>query len=69
MEFSSLNPYQNIEVIVSDSPQQLVLDLKAIRKPIKIMSIIPYGAKVAAFVMGDVTSSEIKKTKKNIKEK
>ena len=64
MEFSSLNPYQNLEVVISISPQDLVMDLKAIRTPVKIVAIVPYGNKFAAFIMGDVRKKEVKNNKK-----
>lgn len=68
--FSSLNPYDNLEVILSDSPQGLVDELKKIRTPIKIISIVQVGNKSAAYVMGDVRKKEIKKTKSSdIKDK
>lgn len=54
MDFTSLNPYESLEVIISDSPQQLVLDLKKITTPIKIVSIVQVGTKSAAYIMGDI---------------
>lgn len=70
MEFSSLNPYQSLEVITEDSPQGLVAALKAIRTPIKIVSIVAQGSKFSAFIMGDIRikKRDVKNTSKNLKE-
>ena len=59
MEFSSLNPYESLEVLTEDSPQLLVGALKQIRTPIKIVSIVASGTKFSAFIVGDI---RIKKT-------
>lgn len=53
VEFSSLNPYQNLEVVFGDSPQDLVLNLKKIITPIKIIAIVPVGLRQCAYIMGD----------------
>jgi hypothetical protein len=68
MEFSSLNPYQSLEVIQADSPQGLIDELKQIRVPIKIVAIVQVGNRSVAYVMGDVRKNEIKRrsTKKEI---
>lgn len=60
MDFDSLNPYESLVVIVADSPQDLVDELKKVRTPIKIVSIVQVGVKSAAYIMGDV---RIKKRK------
>lgn len=54
MDFDSLNPYESLVVIVADSPQDLVNQLKAIKTPIKIVAINQVGTKSAAYIMGDV---------------
>ena len=61
MEFDSLNPYQSLEVVVADSPQELVKLLTAIRTPIKIVQFVQVGTKAAAYIVGD---HRIKKPKK-----
>ena len=62
VNFSSLNPYESLEFITGDSPESLVLELKKIRTPIKIVAIVPYGTRHVAYVMGDVRKSDIKKS-------
>lgn len=64
MEFDSLNPYQTLQVIVEDDPEKLVAVLKSNPTPIKIVAIVPYGNKQAAYIMGDI---RIKKLKNKIK--
>jgi hypothetical protein len=61
--FSSLNPYESLEFISGDSPEELLKALKAVRTPIKLVAIVPYGTKHVAYVMGDVRKNEIKKFK------
>lgn len=63
IEFSSLNPYESLEVLVADSPQELVTMLKTIRTPIKIVNIVSYGSKQVAYIMGDVRPNEVKRAK------
>ncbi len=60
MEFSSLNPYQNLEVVIADSPQALVDELKKIKTPVKIIAINQVGNRSAAYIMGDVRKKEMK---------
>lgn len=64
IDFSSLNPYESLEVVVSDSPQGLVEVLKQIKTPIKIVAIVAYGNRHAAYILGDVTTSGPKKKTK-----
>jgi hypothetical protein len=52
--FSSVNPYESLEVVIADSPQELVQLLKTITTPIKIIAITPSGSRHAAYIMGDV---------------
>ena len=54
VEFSSLNPYDSLEVIIADSPQALVELLKKNKTPIKIVSFVQVGNRSAAYVMGDI---------------
>lgn len=54
MTFDSLNPYESLEVVTADSPQELVLELKKIRTPIKIIAIVQQGTRHVAYIMGDV---------------
>lgn len=64
IQFDSLNPYGNLEVIIADDPQSLVLLIKAIRMPIKIVQIVQYGTRQAAYVMGDIgLKPNVKKSK------
>ena len=58
--FSSVNPYESLAVITADDPQALVIALTKITTPIKIVAIVPYGNKQAAYIMGDI---RIKKSK------
>jgi hypothetical protein len=70
MEFDSMNPYESLEVIQSDSPQGLVDELKKIRTPIKILAIVQSGARSVAYVTGDIRLKEMKRKKEIlIKEK
>lgn len=62
--FDSKNPYESLAVIVGDSPQDLINQIKSIRTPIKIVSIIPYGGKQVAYIMGDHRLNQAKKIKK-----
>jgi len=67
MEFDSLNPYQSLQVIVEDDPEALVKSLKKIVTPIKIVSIVPFGNKQAAYIIGDIRPEQMKKIKKEKK--
>lgn len=51
--FSSVNPYESLQVIIADDPQALVGELTRFTTPIKIVAIVPYGNKQAAYIMGD----------------
>lgn len=68
MEFSSLNPYQSLEEVTANSPAELVVLLKQIRTPIKILAITSYGTRQVAYVIGDVRKSQQIKNKP-VKEK
>lgn len=61
IEFSSLNPYDTLEAVYGDSPQDLINQLRAIRTPIKIVAIVPIGVRHVAYIMGDIRSSNIRK--------
>lgn len=65
MDFDSLNPYQSLEVVLADSPQELVRTLTAIRTPIKIVQFVQVGNKSAAYIVGD---HRIKKSRTKPKE-
>lgn len=54
VDFTSLNPYDSIEFLVGESPDELIKVLKSIRTPIKLIAIVPYGTRHVAYVMGDV---------------
>lgn len=64
IEFSSLNPYESLQAVHGLSPEDLIAQLRAIRTPIKIVAIVPYGNRQVAYVMGDV---RIENTKKKLK--
>lgn len=66
IEFDSLNPYNTLEVIVEDSPQELVKALKGIKTPIKILGFVQVGNKAGAYIMGD---HRIKKGTRNVNSK
>jgi hypothetical protein len=68
MMFDSLNPYDSLAVVVSDSPQALVADLKKIATPIRIVAIVQAGTKSVAYIMGDVRVDATKKNSKTKKE-
>jgi hypothetical protein len=63
VEFSSLNPYQSIEQITGSSPEELVVLLRQIRTPIKVLAITSYGTRQVAYVIGDVRKSQQIKNK------
>jgi hypothetical protein len=52
--FDSLNPYDSLEVVIAESPQALVLALKEIKTPIKIVAIVAQGTRHCAYIMGDI---------------
>ena len=60
--FSSINPYQTLEVIEANSPKELVKMLKEIKTPIKIVQITSFGTMQIAYIMGDIRKP-IKKNK------
>ena len=66
VDFSSLNPYENMEVLIGEDPVSLLALIKAQKAPIKICFIVPYGTKTAAYVMGDIRLPK-KKTNKGDK--
>jgi hypothetical protein len=63
IEFSSLNPYETLQAITGDSPEDLIAKLREIRTPIKIVAIVPNGTRHVAYVMGDVRIQTKKKPK------
>jgi hypothetical protein len=63
LEFTSLNPYQSVEQLTAESPDELVSMLKQIRTPIKIIGITTYGTRQVAYVVGDVRKAQQLKVK------
>lgn len=61
MLFDSLNPYESLVVVLADSPQDLVAQLKAIKTPIKIVAINQVGSRSVAYIIGDVRVQTKKK--------
>ena len=61
LPFSSLNPYQSLEVLEANSPQELVDALKKIITPVKIVQIVTVGSRQVAYIMGDVRKPKPKK--------
>ena len=71
LEFDSLNPYQRLETISAGSLEELVVMVRAIKTPIKIVSVHSNATLTAwkALVCGDVRAAvSIKKQKTKIKE-
>jgi hypothetical protein len=58
MDFHSLNPYDSIEAIYGDSPEELLQQLRAIKTPIRIVAIVPNGTRHVAYIMGDVRTTK-----------
>jgi hypothetical protein len=56
--FDSMNPYESLEFISGSSPEELLISIKRIRTPIKIVAIVPYGNRHVAYIMGDVRKAE-----------
>lgn len=57
--FDSLNPYDSMGFIVGNDPADLIAQLRAIRTPIKIHFIVPYGTRQVAYYTGDVNAKRI----------
>jgi len=53
LAFSSLNPYQGLEVIKARDGDDLLRQIKAIKKPIKIFFIVSHANWLHAFIQGD----------------
>jgi len=71
LEFDSLNPYQRLETISAGSIEELVVMVRAIKTPIKIVSVHSNATLTSwkALVCGDVRAAvSIKKQKTKIKE-
>lgn len=64
--FDSFNPYESLEPVTARSPEELSAALKAIRTPIKIISIVAMNGRYTAFVIGDLKTTKSKKIKKEI---
>lgn len=69
MDLDSLNPYQSLAAIVGDNPDELIMNLRSIKTPIKIVQIVPYGTKQVAYIMGDIRLPNQSKLTKNKREK
>jgi hypothetical protein len=54
VKFDSLNPYESMESLTARSPDELLVLIKSIRTPIKIISIVGQNNRYTAFVMGDI---------------
>jgi len=61
ISFDSMNPYENMEVIIADDPVSLLKMIKAQRTPIKIVAIVAWGNRHAAYIMGDIRMPKPKK--------
>lgn len=57
--FDSLNPYDTLGVIIADSPQELVEQIRRVRTPIKIHFIVPFGTRQAAYYSGDTNAQKV----------
>ena len=66
IDFSSLNPYESLQALTGDSPEDLVSKLKSIMTPIKIVAIVPLGTRHVAYIMGDIRNVNSSKKKKGI---
>ena len=54
LDFDSLNPYQNLEYVSGQTPDELLAMIKQFKTPIKIISIHSHRNRLVAFVMGDI---------------
>ena len=68
MDFDSLNPYQTLEAVTAASPDELVLTLKAIKTPIKIIAVTSYGTRQVAYVVGHLPVKKQVKSKKELRD-
>lgn len=59
LAFDSLNPYDAMGFVVGNDPQDLINQLRAIRSPIKIHFIVPYGTRHVAYYTGDVKVKKV----------
>ena len=59
LAFDSLNPYDAMGFVVGNDPQDLITQLRAIRSPIKIHFIVPYGTRHVAYYTGDVKVKKV----------
>jgi hypothetical protein len=60
--FDSLNVYDNLEVLSAKTPEELILLIKQIKRPIKILAFVSDNNRHFAYISGDII---IKRTKKN----
>ena len=70
LEFDSLNPYQRLETISAGSLEELVAMIRAIKTPIKVVSVHNNATMTTwkALVCGDVrAATAVKQTKTKLK--
>lgn len=51
LEFSNLNPYQNIDFLEANSPQELLSLIKGHKGSLKILAMYSQGSRHIAWVM------------------
>jgi len=59
--FDSLNPYESLDYISAKTPEDLIIRVKEIRTPIKVINIISHNSRFIAFIMGDLRKPTRKK--------
>jgi hypothetical protein len=65
IEFTSLNPYQEIKAIVAESPEELTRVLRSIMTPFKIVAMTSYGTRQVAYITGHLPPTKQKKSKED----
>ena len=65
--FDSLNAYENMEAVTGRDYADLLVNIKAIRTPIKIVEIVSHRNKLIAFIMGDIRKKRTRQPKKEVK--
>lgn len=63
--FTSLNQYQNVQVLRADNPEELCNLINQITVPIKILGFDSWGNKFFAYISGDVKIKKV--SNKNLK--
>ena len=64
VDFDSLNPYQNVEFVTGQTPDELIAQIKAFRTPVKVINIISHRNRLVAFIMGDIRKKRGRPPKK-----